>query len=240
MRQMSARFGGWPAPARAVIERACEAHGGEQRWRQWRVRLEMRALWGLLPRLKGLDRTFPRPASVLVEPARAAATFEDYTTPGTNAHFEAGAVWLVDAAGQEERSPDHRATFAGCAKGRRWTPLDAVYFFGYALTHYQALSFTLPEARLLHHRGDVLTVELPPEVHTHCRRQTFHFGPDGLIRRHDYVAEIIGWWTRGAHFWRDYITVDGLAVARTRHVVARMGTLPLPPAVALHAELAPR
>jgi hypothetical protein len=236
---MSGRFVDWSAAARAVIERACRAHGGEERWRHWRLRLEMRALRGLLPSLKGLGRTFPRPSRVLIEPARAAATFEDYPTPGARAHFDAGAVRLVDAGGGEQVSPDHRASFVGRARRRRWSPADAVYFFGYALTHYHALPFTLPDGRLLDHRGDAVTVELPPEVHTHCRRQTFHFGPDGLLRRHDYVADVVGWWARGAHHWRDYTTVDGLAVARTRHVVARLGALALPPFVALHAELAP-
>jgi hypothetical protein len=143
----------------------------------------------------------------------------------------------LDRDGREQaRSPDHRATFQGGARRRRWSLLDAACFFGYAVTHYHALPFTLPEGRLLHHRGDVLTVELPASLHTHSR-QTFHFG--GLIRRHDYVADIVGWWARGTHLWCDYTTVDGFPVARTRHVVARLGGLPLLPFVALHADLVP-
>jgi hypothetical protein len=235
---MSARFADWPAPARTVIERACHAYGGEERWRQLRLRLELRSLRGLVPALKGLRRTFPFPARALVEPARAAATFEDYPVPGARIHFEAGAVRLVGHDGQEQHSPDHRASFQGLGKWRRWSPLDAVYFFGYALTHYHAMPFTLSEARLLRHRGDVLTVELPASLHTHSQRQTIHFGPDGLIQRHDYVADIVGWWARGAHFWRDYVSVEGFPVARTRHVVARLGAFTTP-LTALHAELVP-
>ena len=80
-------------------------------------------------------------------------------------------------------------------------------------------------------------VDLLAELHTHCRRQTFYFEEDGLLRRHDYVAEIVGAWARGAHFWRDFVTVAGLEVPRVRHVVARLGRVTTP-LVALHAELA--
>jgi hypothetical protein len=81
-----------------------------------------------------------------------------------------------------------------------------------------------------------LTVRFPPEVHTHSSVQTIHIGPDGLIRRHDYVAEIVGPWARVAHFWRDYREVAGVQIPRTRHVQARMGGVVLPLTV-LHAEI---
>ena len=135
--------------------------------------------------------------------------------------------------------------FAGWRKLRRWSPADALYFFGYALTHYHALPFTLGRGEPLgiqrvRYDGRVLTgieVELPAELHTHSRRQTFYFEEDGLLRRHDYVADIAGTWARGAHFWTDFTTVGGLEMARVRHVVARLGRRPTP-FVALHAELA--
>ena len=69
---------------------------------------------------------------------------------------------------------------------------------------------------------------IPRDVITHCRRQQFYFGPDGRISRHDYVAEVIGALARGAHFWEDYQDTGGLAIARRRRVVARIGRRPLP------------
>jgi hypothetical protein len=78
--------------------------------------------------------------------------------------------------------------------------------------------------------GDTLalTVRFPPSLHTHCPTQTIYFAPDGLIVRHDYVADIIGGWARGAHFWRDYVTVEGISLALRRTVYARLGRQPLP------------
>ena len=57
------------------------------------------------------------------------------------------------------------------------------------------------------------------------------------MRRHDYVADIVGWWARGAHRWDDLVEVGGLLLARRRHVVARLGRVEIPSVVALHAEL---
>jgi hypothetical protein len=235
----SNRFASWPAAARAVVERACQAYGGEERWHRHDVVLVPRTLSGLLPAVKGNGRTFGLPSRFVISTARPFATFEDYPEPGARGHFDDGAVRLVDTAGRERaRAANHRSSFEGWRKHRRWSPLDALYFFGYALTHYHGLPFSLAEGRLLAHRRrgslDLLTVELPATLHTHSRRQTFHFDADGLIRRHDYVADIVGWWARGAHHWRDYTRVDGLPIARTRHVTLQLGGLSLP-LTALHA-----
>ena len=81
-----------------------------------------------------------------------------------------------------------------------------------------------------------IDVELPATLHTHCRRQAFYFDDDGLLRRHDYVAEIAGWFARGAHLWRDFVTAHGIPIPRVRHVVMRLGRMTTP-LVALHAEL---
>ena len=41
---------------------------------------------------------------------------------------------------------------------------------------------------------------------------------------------------RGAHLWRDFVTVRGIPIPRERHVVLRLGRTTTP-IVALHAEL---
>jgi hypothetical protein len=69
--------------------------------------------------------------------------------------------------------------------------------------------------------------------------QRFQFDETGLILRHDYVADVAGAWARGAHFWRDFVTVEGVPIATHRRVLARLGRLPVPGAVALDARFAP-
>ena len=226
---------GWSAEATACVARAIERHGGLERWRDLRLSLSLTSLRGLLPWMKGLGRTFPRPARVEVVPSRALAVFADYPGPGMRTRFARGAMAVDDGT-----QAQHRATFDGPRKRRRWTPLDAAYFFGYALTHYHALPFTLPEAQLLRWdaRRRAVTVAFPETVHTHSRVQTIYFAADGLIVRHDYVADVIGGWARGAHYWRDYVTVEGFPVATHRRVLARIGRVPMP-LVALEGRFAP-
>ncbi len=236
----------WQGEARALLERAVARHGGWAAWEALRcVTLELRALSGLLPALKGAGQTFPGTARIDVFPHEFRAVFHDYPAPGQRGVFDAGAVQLLDGDGAVVAShPDHRRSFRGLRKWRRWAPADALYFFGYAVTHYHGLPFTLADARPLRvcrvrTDGRVLTgvdVELPATLHTHSRRQSFYFDDSGLLRRHDYVADIAGWMARGAHLWRDFVTAHGIEIPRERHVVARLRRT-LTPLVALHAQL---
>ena len=230
------------AHARELIARSIARHGGERWSRIERLTLRPRALSGLVPWMKGNGRTFGLPSRAELEPQLARARFFDYPRAGEHALFDAGRVALGDAPPAE-----HRGTFHGFRKWRRWRPLDALYFFGYALTHYHAMPWTLSDAEPLALRrtgrdssGDTfaLTARFPPSVHTHCPVQTVYFASDGLIVRHDYVADIVSGWARGAHFWRDYVTVEGLPLATRRTVYARLGRQPLP-MVALDARFDP-
>ena len=208
-----------------MVARAVERYGGRARWERLRLTLGPVALRGLLPWMKGAGRTFRLPSRAEIVPARAEATFFDYPSPGSLGRFQGGLVALGEAP-----LAAHRASFRGSRKWRRWSPLDALYFFGYALTHYHALPFTLADAvvRRWNAARRALTVAFPADVHTHCEVQTIYFDESGLIVRHDYVADIVGVWARGAHFWRDVQIVDGFPVATHRRVVARIGATPIP------------
>jgi hypothetical protein len=162
----------------------------------------------------------------------------DYPRPGEHGVFDRGRVALGDAEPAE-----HRATFSGAGRRRRWSALDALYFFGYALTHYHSLPWSLREAEALAVQRTrqsgarhALTVRFPRKVHTHSEVQTIYFAEDGLIVRHDYVAEVISPWAHGAHLWLDPVEVQGIPIATHRRVLTRIGrqTLPL---VALDARL---
>jgi hypothetical protein len=235
----------WRGEAREVLERAIRRHGGWSRWKALAgLALFPSVLRGLVPATKGLGRTFPLPPRIDVWPREVVAVFRDFPAAGARGVFSGGDVALFDASGVATAvDAAHRRTFRGWRKYRRWSPLDALYFFGYALTHYLGLPFTLVDGEPLRLRSAAggrrlqgVEVRLPPGLHTHCRTQTFYFDDEGLLRRHDYVAEVLGRWARGAHLWERFVELDGLPVARRRHVVARLGTRTVP-AVALHAEM---
>lgn len=233
---MAAGFTGWTPDAVGLVQRAIVAHGGVEQWRAVEsIRLPFRRGSGLLLRLKGYSLTFPAPREFEVHPHRGVALFHGYPDDDHQGRYVAERVTIdrVDGGGEVVTSSGHRKTFDGIRKNRFWSPLDALYFLGYALLHYHMLPFTLPDARLLGvtaRRGVPIAVDVvfPSDVDTHCPRQRIYFGDDGRIVRHDYVADVIGSWARGAHFWEDYQRCGGLLIARRRRVVATIGSLPTP------------
>ena len=224
--------------ALGLVERAIARHGGERWSRIEAIELPILALSGFLPWLKGYPGSFGLPRIVRIDPVRVRAVFVDYPRPGEHGVFDQGRVALGDAEPVE-----HRASFSGAGRRRRWSPLDALYFFGYALTHYHSLPWSLRDAEVLavgptkqSGASHALTVKFPRTVHTHSEVQTIHFAKDGLIVRHDYVAEVISPLAHGAHLWLDYVDVQGFQITTHRRVLTRIGSRQLP-LVALDARL---
>ena len=48
--------------------------------------------------------------------------------------------------------------------------------------------------------------------------QTFYFDARGLLRRHDYVAEVVGGWAKAAHYCDDHAQAGGLVFPTRRWV----------------------
>jgi len=155
-----------------------------------------------------------------MRPHERLARFLNYPDAEHVRVFDNGAVRIERSETNETvvRADDQRSSFR-LAINRRWTPLDALYFFGYALTHYHSLPISLFDARLIRAREigsrsaplSLLDVELPADLPTHCRRQSFYFDREGRLARHDYHAEIVGLWARGAHFWGRQVSFDGFS-----------------------------
>jgi hypothetical protein len=235
----------WTPRSLAVLERACDHYGGFETWRALRtIRLFPDQLSGLLPWLKGNGHTFGFRGAFEIRPRQRWARFLSYPDPEHIGIFDDGAVRIEHCETHEPvlKGDQHRRSFRGLAINRRWTPLDALYFFGYALTHYHSLPFSLFDATLVgakevgshSDRQSVLVVDLPRDLATHCRRQSFYFDQAGCLVRHDYHAEIAGFWARGAHFWKRQVSFGGFPIALERHVFARLGTI-VCPVTALHA-----
>jgi hypothetical protein len=65
-----------------------------------------------------------------------------------------------------------------------------------------------------------LKVIFPERIATHAREQVSYFGPDGLLRRHDYDVDVLGGAT-GAHYVDDYQSHGGIMIPHRRRVYAR-------------------
>ncbi len=65
-----------------------------------------------------------------------------------------------------------------------------------------------------------LKVTFPHCIATHNTVQMFYFGSDGLLRRHDYDAEVLGG-SPAAHYVHEYQEFSGILVPTKRRVLGR-------------------
>jgi hypothetical protein len=106
------------------------------------------------------------------------------------------------------------------------------YFSGEALWTYLAIPFLYTYDGFASREIDPVTVEgetwrrlqatFPNYCKSHSREQISCFGPDGLLRRHDYTVDILGGAT-GLNFASDYREVNGIIVPAKRRVYAYEG-----------------
>jgi hypothetical protein len=226
----------WPSAARDLVLRAIARHGGWGRWSCLEtVTVGLRSLSGWLPWMKGHRRTFTLPDILTVWPRQGRVAWG----ADRAAWFDRGDMHLPD-----EHSAGHRRRFRGLLqRQRRWRLIDALYFFGYSFASYTAVPFILPALRFEgsiagHWRGarlEGVRVRYPPGSDVHSLRQSYLFDATGLLRRNDYVADLVGGWARGAHGCDDYQIVEGLPVPARRTVVPRLGRWPTYFPVALSA-----
>jgi hypothetical protein len=225
-----------------LLDEALAAHGGVARW-EAAQRIHARARsGGFLLRTRAPGNRFAD-YRVTVDLAESRSFLDPFPEPGVRGVFDRGAVRLERAGGEvvASRSDPRRAFFgrSGLRRNFRWDALDATYFAGYAMWNYLSfpLLLTMPgmETReLAPWRSDGtqlrrLQADFPEGVDTHSRRQTFYFDAGGLLRRHDYVAEVVGGWARAAHMCADHVEADGLVFPSRRWVrPIGPGNRPLP------------
>jgi hypothetical protein len=111
----------------------------------------------------------------------------------------------------------------------RWDALDAAYFAGYAWWNYLNAPYLLAREQVRVREiepwrqagGETwrrLEAHFPDDLDTHSPRQVFYYDADLRLRRHDYVAEVVGGWARAAHMSADHVEVGGLVLPTRRWV----------------------
>ena len=128
-----------------------------------------------------------------------------------------------------ETRNDPRASFQGHRQETPWDDLHVAYFANYALWTYLTIPFlyTYPgfgceELPPCQEGGEVwrpLKVSFPDDVPSHTREQISYFGPDGLLRRHEYTVDIMGG-APGLNYAAKYRNADGIMVPTQRRVYA--------------------
>jgi hypothetical protein len=211
----------------SVVDRAIEAHGGEARWRE---RSTLKATWtfrGMMFKLRFWESRLRR-LQAIISTREPRVEIDPFPRPGSTASFT-GAAEAIGA----NRRENPRASFDSLRSLLWWNEFEMLYFSSYVLWNYSQLPFLLLQPGLVlsdagtttgptGERWDKVAVEFPAALPTHSPRQTFYFGPDGTLRRHDYFVAIMSRFARGARFIHRYHEVDGFKLPA--RIEMRLGT----------------
>jgi hypothetical protein len=214
-----------------LLDLVLDAHGGLGRWRQLnrisaRVRID-----GMLWKAKGYGGAL-LDERVTLDPHRQHVSYTPFIAADRRSRFEPDRVAIENGAGEviAERT-DPRAAFTGFQLTTPWDDLHLAYFTGYAMWNYLTVPFLLtwPGVRVEEiepwaengERWRRLHVTFPADIATHTPEQVFYYGHDGLLRRHDYIAEVVHSAApiRTAHYTDEHRLFSGLVFPTRRRAL---------------------
>ena len=211
-----------------LLKLAVEAHGGIERWNKVKAVKVAASVTGAIWHVKSKPdylKNFVFEAETLRE--RVTMDF-----PGQNKRsvFEPNRVEMQREDGTviESRDDPERA-FDGQARDSPWDDMHVAYFSGEAFYTYfntpflyTRVGFSSEEVQPIEMDGETwrrLKVTFPDWIKSHTKEQISCFGPDGLLRRHDYTVDILSGAT-GLNFASDYRNVAGILFPMKRRVYA--------------------
>src|ERR1700677_688504 len=182
-----------------LLAQAVEAHGGLARWKKLQ-RVDAHCLvngdvWGAKA-VAGILTNF----HYRFDLHQQQGMFPNFSQPDLSATFRADCVRIEKADGTVlEELPNPGASLEGQTLQTTWNKLQLIYFVGYAIWSYLTApfcflmpGFEIEELEPVQQGTQTLRrlrVTFPDGFARHTKTQTYYFGSDGLLVRHDYVAE---------------------------------------------------
>ena len=215
--------------AEELLTKVLAAHGGENRWNQAKA-LGIHVRCGGAALTAKFQRTAYHRYQAVVDTRTPRVRFSPFK--GNHGVFTPDRVWIETAQGRVCRERiNPRGFFPSCRRHFFWDALDVLYFGGYAVWNYLcapflwlAEGFELSEGDTWRMAGETwrsLKVRFPTGYPTHNTEQVFYIDDRGLIRRHDYTAEVISPFARAAHYGDHHRVFDGLMFPTQRRVYPR-------------------
>jgi len=214
-----------------LLNLALKAHGGLDRWNKVKAIRVTASITGAIWYVKGKPDFLQN--VVLTAETRNERVSVDFPGQNKRAIFEPNRIMLETADGTLTGAHDNpEELFVGQQRETPWNDTQVIYFAGEALWTYLNTpflytyeGFTTEEISSIQIDGETwrrLKVTFPNSVRSHTKEQVSCFGPDGLLRRHDYTVDILGGAT-GLNYASDYRDVDGIIVPTKRRVYAYEG-----------------
>ena len=228
-----------------LLEFAIEAHGGLDRWNSFsKLAADLSisgAIWDI-KQVPGMlkDKTFE------IDTHQQCLSITPFPSVAQRTLFTPQRVWIerLDGTIVDSRG-NPKAAYDGHVQETPWDIFHVAYFASEALWTYLTSpflysypGFETEEIEPWHEDGEVwrrLKITFPDSVESHTRTQVTHFGPDGLMRRHDYTVDILGD-ASGANYVSEYRDFQGIMMPTRRRVYAsddNMQKVPEPLLVAL-------
>ncbi len=212
-----------------LLELAVAAHGGSERWRQLNKLSAHASFGGDVWRLKGWPDVFAD-VRVSIDPHRQHTEYSPFVEAGRHSVYEPSRTAIVTDDGEIiEQRESPRKSFEGHTLTTRWDPQHLIYFTGYAMWTYLTTPFLvkLPgfrteEVEPWDEAGETwrrLKVSFPSSIESHSTEQTFYFDTSGILRRHDYSADVMGG-TSSANYATEPKVFGGIVFPTKRRVYA--------------------
>ena len=214
-----------------LLTTAVAAHGGLDRWSDITAITVDASITGALWHVKGKPDVL-KEVRLEVGTKRQVLAM-DFVGQDKRSVFEPRRVVIERRDGTiiDERD-EPESSFDGHELQTPWDDLHIAYFTGEALWTYLNTPFlyTWPgfiteEIAPIEVNGETwrrLKARFPEHIKSHTREQISCFGPDGLLRRHDFTIDIVGGAT-GMLYATDYRDVDGIIIPTTRRGYAWQG-----------------
>jgi hypothetical protein len=214
-----------------LLKLALDAHGGLDRWKKVKAIKVAASITGAIWYVKGKGDFLKK--VVLTAETRNERLVVDFPDQDRRAIFEPDRVLIETEDGTLIEARDNpEKSFAGQQRETPWDDIHVAYFVGEALWTYLNApflyareGFVTEEIASIQVESEIwrrLKVIFPDEVKSHTREQISCFGPDGLLRRHDYTVDILGGAT-GLNYASEYRDVGGIIVPTRRRVYAYEG-----------------
>lgn len=214
-----------------LLNLALEAHGGLKRWSRVEGVTATASITGELWGSKNKP-DYLKNVVIKVETKRERVTM-DFPGQDKRSVFETNRVEMQRRDGTVVASRDDpEASFQGQEQSTPWDDIHLAYFSGEALYTYLNTPFLctydgfsseeIPPIQVEGENWRRLKVNFPDTVKSHTKTQIFCFGPDGLLRRHDYTVDVLGC-APGLNYASDYRNVDGIIFPTKRRVYAYKG-----------------
>jgi hypothetical protein len=211
-----------------LLTLAVDAHGGLVRWNQFKAVNARMSVEGVLWQTKG---HLPEMKDLRVE-----ARLQEQHLVIHYVGFDKRTVFTGSRVNVETESgrlldfrENPRSSYAGQVFETPWDDIHTAYFTSYALWTYLTIpfvytypGFAVTELSPWMENGELwrsLQATFPESIPSHTQTQVSYFGPDGLLRRHEYTVDVLGG-APGLNYALDYREVQGIMVPTKRRVYA--------------------